>query len=88
MGTLFDQPPRQDRMRSYVATVGSTLDQMYPDVEDVTPEMWTAAAAVTQAALSVQSADTMDEQLAGFGEILQRLPDAISDVARAIESLQ
>ena len=75
MGTLQNQRPRQESIESYVSTVCYTAEQIYPGKarDKMTPEEWKAAAAVMTAALGMQSADALDEQLAGFGEILQGL---------------
>lgn len=79
MGTLSNQRPRQDTIESYVGTVIGVADQIYPDEKTrLTAAEWTAAAVVARAALAIQSADAHDEQLAGLGEILRNLADALS----------
>ena len=79
MGTLYNQEPRQDKIESYVATVGYTLDYMYPNKtrREASAAEWTAAAEVTKAANAVQSADAWDEQLADLGELLQSVVETI-----------
>ena len=76
MGTLFNQEPRQHKLDSYVNTIARILERdLGKDPDNTTPEWWVAAAKVAEAATRLQNADCLDEQLAGFGEILQ---DAVS----------
>jgi len=79
MGTLQHQNPRVDTIQGYVSTLGNIAEQMYPHKmqRDLQPEEWHAVAAITQAALAIQSADALDEQLAGFGEILGHIADCL-----------
>ena len=69
MATLFSQPPRQDALREYalwVCMVGRELGYQMDD-----PKQVRAACDVIQVALMIQNADVLDEQLGGFGELLQ-----------------
>jgi hypothetical protein len=43
----------------------------------LTPAEWHAVCDVARVALALQSADVLDEQLAGFGEILKELVEAV-----------
>ena len=49
----------------------------------LTPAEWHAVCDVARTALALQNADVLDEQLAGFGEILQELVEAIRELAPA-----
>ena len=69
MATLFNQPPRQDKLQEYalwVCNVGRELGYQMDD-----PKQVRAACDVIHVALMVQNADVLDEQLGGFGELLQ-----------------
>ena len=82
MGTLFNQSPRQDSLhKHYVNDVGRVLrDDMGLDSSKASPAQWHAACDIARTALAVQSADVLDEQLAGFGELLQRLIEVLDDL--------
>ena len=79
MGTLFSQPPREERLLRWGAgSIARALEIMQiPDTRKPTPAEWHAACDIVRTALAVQSADAQDEQLAGFGEILVRIADAL-----------
>jgi hypothetical protein len=78
MGTLFNQRPRQETlMEGYLSTVRYALLEMGVQPEHATPDQWIAACEIVKAALAVQNADALDEQLAGFGELLRDLIEAI-----------
>ena len=83
MGTLQEQAPRQEHLMGYVSSIRGTLHEMYPDRVSryYTREEWTAAAEVTKVALAIQSADVFDEQLAGFGEILEHIACSIETMS-------
>jgi hypothetical protein len=51
--------------------------EMFGEKERFTPAEWHAACDVVRTELAVLSADVLDEQLAGFGEILKELVEAI-----------
>jgi hypothetical protein len=84
MGTLFAQRPRQEKLGQYTGEVWNVLKEMMErqglEWSDVTPDHWRAAAAVTEAGLRIQSADVLDEQLAGFGELLEDLNGSLSRI--------
>lgn len=82
MGTLFKQRPRQDSISSYVATIETVLRDMGKDPASTTPDWWVAAAKVLESATYIQSADVLDEQLAGFGEILSEALSLARDASR------
>jgi len=77
MGTLFDQPPRQESVNGYVYTVRRVAAEMGYALDTIKPAEWHAACDVVRTALALQTADALDEQLAGFGEILKELVAAI-----------
>ena len=77
MGTLFDQVSRQRSIDSYVSTVIGVAHELWPDDKTYTPAQYEAAARVAEAALKIQNADVLDEQLAGFGEILRDFVSAL-----------
>jgi hypothetical protein len=78
MGTLFDQRPRQETLQGYCDTVDRIL-KGYGWDKKPTPEQVTAACRVLEVGIKLQSADVLDEQLAGFGMIIQSLVRAIED---------
>ena len=77
MGTLSDQRPRTETLETYFIQVGKALDYMEVKRDKATPAQYHAACDIVRTALAVQSADTLDEQLAGFGEIAQSLVSAV-----------
>jgi hypothetical protein len=76
MGTLFNQRPRQDRIDGYIGTVIAVARDIWPNVEEHTPEQIEAACKVFEAALKMQNADVLDEQLTGFAELIQQIINA------------
>jgi hypothetical protein len=80
MGTLLDQPERQfySTMR-LIQAWGRDLD--FPELME--PADWHALCDLVRTAIAVQNADIQDEQLAGFGEILQNLVEAIREMTPA-----
>jgi hypothetical protein len=78
MGTLFSQSPRGEKLSNGFHHVRAALRFMeVPINRPPTPAEWSAACDLVRAALAVQSADVLDEQLAGFGSILERISDAL-----------
>lgn len=76
MGTLFDQPARQDYLGgSAVSWLQSGMRDSGYDPKK--PADVHAFCDLMRTAIAIQSADVLDEQLAGFGEILQSLVEAI-----------
>ena len=73
MGTLFDQSPRQETLDNYVHTIRSIARNAGFDTDNMTPAEWHAACDLARTALAIQSADALDEQLAGLGHILQQI---------------
>jgi hypothetical protein len=82
MGTLFDQSPRQETLDSYAHTILSIARNAGFDTDNMTPAEWHAACDLARTALAIQSADALDEQLAGLGHILQQIAGAIEGVAK------
>ena len=78
MGTLFDQRPRQETIQGYHTEVDKILKRYGWDKKP-TPEQVVAACRVLEVSIKLQSADTLDEQLAGLGTLIQSLVDAIGD---------
>lgn len=68
MGTLFNQSPRYKSLRA----VDQLVNDMFGEKDLYSPEEWRAAIELAKYNLALQSADVLDEQLAGFGEILER----------------
>jgi hypothetical protein len=77
MGTLFNQRPRQDTLESYISTVEYAVRTLGFKREKMTPADWHVVCDVARTALAIQNADAMDEQLAGFGEILQTIAENV-----------
>jgi hypothetical protein len=77
MGTLFEQRPRQDTFKTRIWWIQGIAEEMGFKGEKLTPAEWHAVCDVARTALALQNADVLDEQLAGFGEILQELVCAI-----------
>ena len=73
MATLFDQPPRQDALSLYVSWVHTNGVDLGFDMKD--PKQVHAACDLIRTALAIQNADTLDEQLGGFGELLRDFVD-------------
>jgi hypothetical protein len=77
MGTLFDQKPRQDYLGGgAIVWLMSTMRENGFDPKK--PDDVHAFCDLMRTALAIQSADTLDEQLAGFGEILEKIAEALS----------
>jgi hypothetical protein len=82
MATLFDQPPRQETLaghwiRARAGEFGFSLDTM-------TAADWRALCDIVRTALAIQNADTQDEQLAGFGQLLSNIGDSLSDIGDSL----
>lgn len=73
MGTLFNQRPRSDTLETYFHLMKDALGFM--GIDRPTPADWQLACDMVRTALGVQSADVLDEQLAGFGELLSKMVD-------------
>ena len=74
MATLFSQPPRQDTLKEYAIWVCNIGHELGYQMDD--PKQVRAACDVIQVALMIQNADVLDEQLGGFGQLLQAFVDA------------
>lgn len=82
MGTLFDQAERQKYLGSNAIPWLMTImreNGFDPKKRDDVH----AFCDLMKTALAIQNADALDEQLAGFGEILSRLSDGIIDIRGA-----
>lgn len=87
MGTLFDQRPRVDSLDCYFGQIWEALEHVQADPDkDATPEEIMTACRMVEVALKVQTADVLDEQLAGFGKILISLAEAMTEIAEAIKN--
>ena len=85
MATLFDQPARSDSLSKIMD--GIQMDaKRFGFPEEMTPEEWHALCDLTRTALAIQSADVLDEQLAGFGEILQGINETLVNFSTLIET--
>lgn len=85
MGTLFDQPERSKWLG------GTAIEWLVHGMRDSgfdpkKPSEVHAFCDLMRTALAIQSADTLDEQLAGFGEILQSLVEAINGLQEPLRS--
>ena len=79
MGTLFDQRPRGETLLQIMEGIQLTRGRFgFP--EEMTPADWHALCDLTRTALAVQSADVLDEQLGGFGDILNNLIMALGEM--------
>ena len=74
MATLFDQPPRHDTLGLYVSWVHNNGVDLGFDMKD--PRQVRAACDIIHTALAIQNADALDEQLGGFGQLLQNFISA------------
>jgi hypothetical protein len=81
MGTLGNQPPRDPS----IGHILKIIKEMGWKFDTMTPEKWHAACEVTRTALAIENADALDEQLGGFGEILNRLCDVIEGLSQTSE---
>jgi hypothetical protein len=86
MGTLFQQLPRTAHVNgngrlSQISWIREIAREMGYTGENLSPEQWHAVCDVARTSLAVQNADTMDEQLAGFGEIFKELVEAVQMLA-------
>ena len=85
MGTLFDQPDRQRYLGNGAIPwlLATMRDNGFdPKKRDDVH----AFCELMRTALAIQSADVLDEQLAGFGEILQSIVSAINDLQEPLRS--
>jgi hypothetical protein len=80
MGTLDTQPPRGQSLENCFHYATAALRFMgIPEDKKPTAAEWHAACDIVRTALAVQSADVLDEQLAGFGGILESIAAALRD---------
>jgi hypothetical protein len=88
MGTLFEQKPRTDSIDCYFSVIWEALERMGVDSrKNPTPDQVMAACRVVEVSLKIQSADVLDEQLGGFGELARGLVAAFEAVANSIANL-
>ncbi|HEL2343259.1 TPA: hypothetical protein U0J94_001553 [Streptococcus suis] len=76
MGTLFDQPPR---MRDEYSL--NYADQIAAKIKDIETNYNLSEYSATEAvrmSIDIRDKDIKDEQLAGFGEILQYIADSLN----------
>jgi hypothetical protein len=81
MGTLHNQPARQEHLKYYVSSIAAVAKQIGYNPDKMTPAQWHVACDVARTALAIQNADALDEQLSGFGEILHSMSESISRAA-------
>jgi hypothetical protein len=86
MGTLFNQQRRVETLSGNARSLYDALELMGIKSADATHTDWTVACDIVRTLLAVQSADVLDEQLGGFGEILQELVRALEAIAGAVEA--
>jgi hypothetical protein len=79
MATLFDQPPRQQSLESYVSLIETIALRFGFFPKKMSPAEWHVVCDLVRTALAIQSADVLDEQLGGFGDILRDAVTAISN---------
>ncbi len=75
MGTLFDQPLRMGKAYSL-----SYADQIAEKIKDIKENYNLSESSATEAvrmSIDIYDKDVKDEQLAGFGEILQDIADVL-----------
>lgn len=92
MGTLFNQPERGKTVAQNMGIFWDFVSKVFPykwakGGDDFTPEELSVAAQVMTACLRLQDADTRDEQLAGFGELLQIHNEGQHKIAEALEAI-
>ncbi|MDB1687490.1 hypothetical protein [Enterococcus casseliflavus] len=76
MGTLFDQQPRRDYLSvDRVISFGEDMQEIAKELNISLSE----AVELYLAVAKINDYDTKDEQLSGFGEILQSLVQAIEN---------
>ena len=81
MATL--QPPRGKSLTGIMESIHHSAGRFgFP--ENMSPAEWHALCDLTRTALAVQSADILDEQLAGFGNILDKLVEALNQLRNEI----
>jgi hypothetical protein len=86
MGTLFNQQRLVETLSGNARSLYDALELMGIKSADATHTDWTVACDIVRTLLAVQSADVLDEQLGGFGEILQELVRALEAIAGAVEA--
>ena len=67
MGTLFEQEPRETTLSGYIATVFAAVANLKLELGCTTGE----AIDMVRLAIELDNLDRKDEQLMGFGEILE-----------------
>lgn len=76
MGTLFNQIPRQDRLeKGRIIAIGKEVKEIGKELRIPFDEALNLYLAVAK----INDYDTKDEQLAGFGELLQSLIEQRSE---------
>jgi hypothetical protein len=81
MGTLFDQPPRLESLGKLFDYVRSEAQKIAKNPKAPTLEELQVASEMVRAALAIQSADVLDEQLGGFGSILEGIADSLERIS-------
>lgn len=86
MGTLFDQPPRQESLDRLFSYVERKAREIAVKADFPTNAEYHVACDMIRTALAVQSADVLDEQLGGFGHILERIADSLEKISDGTEA--
>ena len=81
MGTLSSQPERQPGLINTFDWVRDFARKIAKDRNSPTLAEYHAACDILRTALAVQSADVLDEQLGGFGQILERISDSLEKIS-------
>ena len=75
MGTLFDQPPRMSK--GYILNYADRIAEKIRDIQEKYNLSERSATEAVKMSIDIYDKDVKDEQLAGFGEILQDIADAL-----------
>ena len=76
MGTLFDQPPRMERLKEdSIIALGISIQNIAGELDITFGE----ATDLYLAAAKIADYDTKDEQMAGFGELVRELVDVCKE---------
>jgi hypothetical protein len=87
MGTLFDQPPRQETLAGYMHWIRARAPEFGFSPDAMTAADWRALCVIVRTALAIQDADAQDEQLAGFGQLIGSIGDSLSDIGDSLSDI-
>jgi hypothetical protein len=80
MATLYDQPPRQESLAGYMHWICAQARKFGFDPDAMTAADWHALCDIVRTALAIQSADALDEQLGGFGDLIGNIGNSLSGI--------